>query len=117
MSPSKDEGLSRLEYHVLLAMAPGARYGYALTEAVEEESGGVLTPRAASLYRLIARLMERGLVEEMEAPEDTPPHPGRPRKYYGLTGEGRTLLADEARRLQEAAALARKRLGLAEGSA
>lgn len=114
MSPA-DDGLSRLEYHVLLAMAPGPLYGYALKEAVEEESGGALTPRAGSLYRIIARLIGQGVVEEVDAPADTPPHPGRARKYYALTREGRTLLSEEAARLRAAAALAEERLGTAEG--
>jgi DNA-binding PadR family transcriptional regulator len=109
-----DETLSRLEYHVLLAMAPGPLYGYALKEAVEEESGGALAPRAATLYRLLARLMERGVVEEVAAPADTPPHPGRPRQYYGLTAHGTSLLIEETRRIQAAATLARDRLGMAE---
>lgn len=111
-----DEAPSRLEYHVLLAMAPAPLYGYALKEAVEEESQGALAPRAGSLYRLLARLMERGLVTEADPPADTPPHPGRPRQYYGLTGEGRAVLTEETRRLQGAAALARERLGMAEGT-
>jgi len=110
-----DDALSRLEYHVLLAMTPEPLYGYALKEAVEEESGGALAPRAASLYRLLARLMERGLVEEVASPVDTPPHPGRPRQYYGLTGSGKGLLTAETRRLQGAAELARDRLGMADG--
>jgi DNA-binding PadR family transcriptional regulator len=38
--------LSNLEYHVLLALAEDALYGYALKEAVVEESGGALTPLA-----------------------------------------------------------------------
>ncbi len=110
-----DEGLSRLEYHVLLAMAGGPLYGYALKEAVEEESDGALTPRAGSLYRVIARLIQQGVVEEVDAPADTPPHPGRARKYYALTPEGRGLLAGETARLRAAAALADQRLGTAEG--
>lgn len=117
MTGGTDDALSRLEYHVLLAMAPRPLYGYALKEAVEEESQGALAPRAASLYRILARLMERGLVEEAAPPPDTPAHPGRPRQYYGLTGEGRGLLAEEAARLHGAAALARERLGTAEGPA
>lgn len=115
-NPGTDEGPSRMEYHVLLAMASGPVYGYALKQAVEEESQGALAPRAGSLYRILARLMERALVEEVEAPADVPPHPGRPRQYYGLTGEGKGVLADETRRLQGVAALARERLGMAEGT-
>lgn len=115
MGDTSEDGLSRLEYHVLLAMADGPRYGYGVKTAVEEESEGVLTPRAGTLYRVIARLMTRALVEEVDAPPDTPPHPGRERKYYALTPVGRGALADEARRLRGAAALADERLGAAKG--
>ena len=108
-------GMSSLEYHVLLAMADGPLYGYAIKEAVETESAGTLTPRAGSLYRVLARLMTWSLVTETELAEATLPHPGRERKYYGLTAEGRGALAAEARRQRGAAALAEERLGMSEG--
>jgi DNA-binding PadR family transcriptional regulator len=107
--------LSGLEYHVLLAMAESSMYGYAIKESVETESEGTLKPRAGSLYRVLARLMTWGLVNETDADGPTEPHPGRTRKYYGLTPEGRGALADEARRLRGAAALAETRLGAIEG--
>jgi DNA-binding PadR family transcriptional regulator len=107
--------VSTLEYHVLLSMADGALYGYAIKNAVEAESSGALTPRAGSLYRVLARLMTRGLVLEVEPAAASPPHPGRARKYYDLSAEGRSALAAEARRLKEAAALAEERLGVAGG--
>ena len=110
-----EEGLSRLEYHVLLAMVPGPLYGYALKEAVEEESHGALSPRAGTLYRVIARLIEQGSVEETEAPPDTPPHPGRARRYYALTEAGRGRLTEETARLRAAAAMAEERLGVEGG--
>ena len=113
MSVRSHEGLSTLDYHVLLAMAEGPLYGYAIKEAVETESSGTLTPRAGSLYRVIARLISWGFVTEIEPAEAPPPHPGRARKYYGLTAEGRQALADETRRMRGAAALAEERLGMA----
>lgn len=109
--PPDQSGLSGLEYHVLLATADGALHGYALRDAVERESGGAIAPRAGSLYRVIARLVSAGLLTESDAPASEAPHPGRPRRYYGLTPEGRRTLADEARRLEGAAALALERLG------
>lgn len=115
MAASVEGGLSNLEYHVLLTMADAPLYGYAIKEAVEAESSGTLTPRAGSLYRVLARLMGRGLVEEAEPREETPPHPGRERRYYALTEGGRTALAAEARRLRATAALAEERLGALEG--
>lgn len=108
-------GLSPIEYHVLLAMAEGPRYGYAIKEAVESESQGTLRPRAGSLYRVIARLMVHGFVSEAEPAEPPEPHPGLTRRYYALTPEGREVLASEARRLRAAAALAEDRLRLLEG--
>lgn len=108
--------MSTLEYHVLLAMASGPLYGYAIKEAVETESQGAVTPRAGSLYRVIARLMSRGLVKEATPEGDVEPHPGRERKYYALTTEGRAGLGEEARRLRAAAALAERRLRMAGGS-
>lgn len=112
---NNDSGISRLEYHVLLALAGGPLYGYAIKDAVADESAGTLTPRAGSLYRVIARLMTRGLVTETEPEGETSPHPGLARKYYGLTGWGRRSLAAESSRLRGAAALAEERLGTAGG--
>ena len=106
--------MSVLEYHVLLALATGPLYGYAIKDAVAEESGGTERPRAGSLYRVLARLMTWGLVSEVEAEAER--HPGLARKYYGLTAEGRRALAAEARRLRGAAKLAEERLGVEGGS-
>lgn len=116
MSPHTPGGMSALDYHVLLAMARAPRYGYAIREAVEAESAGAVTPRPGSLYRVLARLMAEGLVDEAEH-RDLEPHPGRARRYYGLTAAGRAALAAEASRLKDAAALAEERLGTAEGGA
>lgn len=110
-----DGGMSTLEYHVLLAMAEGPLYGYAIKEAVEEESEGTVTPRAGSLYRVLARLMSRGIVRQTAPTEEVEPHPGRERKYYALTPEGRSALRDEARRMKGAARLAERRLRAAGG--
>lgn|SRR5512147_917603 len=106
--------LDPLEYHVLLALAAGPRHGYAIKDAVAAESGGVLTPRAGSLYRVIARLLSTRLVTEVE-PADAPPHPGVPRRYYAITAAGRRALSAEAQRLERIASVAQKRLGLARG--
>jgi DNA-binding PadR family transcriptional regulator len=103
-----------LEYHVLLAMAKGPLWGYAIKEAVESESAGALTPRAGTLYRVLGRLITSGLVVEAQPAEAAPPHPGRERRYYALTAAGRGALASEAHRLRNAAALAEKRLRAAE---
>ena len=112
---SAEGGLSTLEYHVLLAMAGGSLYGYAIKEAVQAESRGAVVPRAGSLYRVMARLMSWGLVAEETPVGGVEPHPGRTRRYYALTREGRGALADEAARLKGVALLAERRLRIAGG--
>ena len=110
-----DSGMSNLEFHVLLALAAGPLYGLAIKDAVATESAGSLTPRAGSLYRVLARLMADGLVREVEPAEDVPPHPGLARRYYALTPAARGELLAETRRRKYAAAMAEKRLGVAPG--
>lgn len=107
--------MSLLDYHVLLALAGGPLYGYAIMNAVARESAGTQKPRAGSLYRILARLLSAGLVRESEPREAVPAHPGLERRYYALTGTGRRALAAEARRLKRTAAVAEKRLGVAPG--
>jgi DNA-binding PadR family transcriptional regulator len=55
--------LGPTEFQVLLVLLDGARYGYAIMKAVEEESGGRIAPEIGSLYRLLTRLMSQELVE------------------------------------------------------
>ena len=74
---------------VLLALADDPtewRYGYELCQQLDLKAG--------SMYPILMRLADRGLLEtawESDAP------PGRPpRHLYRLTGPGRTLAADLA---------------------
>ena len=103
--------MSPLDYHVLLALASGPLYGYAIKEAVAADSAGRQTPRAGTLYRVIARLITAGLVRETRPGGKPEPHPGLERRYYGLTATGVRVLAGETERLKAAAALAHRRLG------
>lgn len=104
--------MNTLEYHVLLALAGGPLYGFAIAEAVAADSAGELTPRPGSLYRLIARLISTKLVLETPPDETPPPHPGHARRYYKLTEAGKRALSAEARRLAATARVAERRLGV-----
>jgi DNA-binding PadR family transcriptional regulator len=93
--------LGATELHVLLSLQDGAQYGYAIMKAVDAASGGRISPEIGSLYRMLARLMSGGLVEETSPPgDDEPTHPGRDRRYYRLTARGRAVTAAEVRRLR-----------------
>lgn len=65
---------------VLIADPAAPHYGYDLMRAARVPSG--------TLYPLLARLRQQGLVESEWEPQQ--PHAGGrpPRKYYRLTGEG-----------------------------
>lgn len=109
MSPQTP--MSPSDFHVLLVLSQGALYGYAIKKALEEESGGAIDPEIGSLYRVIARLVSVGFIEQVEGvePPDQEVHPGRERKYYALTPAGERALREEAARLDAALQLARGR--------
>lgn len=102
--------LSAVDFHVLLVLARRTLHGYAILKGIETESGGAVSPEVGSLYRVLARMMTAGLVEETPAPASAPRvHRGRSRRYYRLTREGRALLKAEARRLASAVEIAKNR--------
>lgn len=102
--------LSAAEYHVLLVLADRDLYGYAILQAMQEDSGGTVSLDIGSLYRVIARLEGVGLVQDAENPEgEGHPSPGRPRRYYRLTPLGRAVLREEVQRMKRAVSLATAR--------
>ena len=102
--------MNLLDYHVLLALSSGPMHGYAIKDAIAEDSGGTQAPLAGTLYRVVARLMTEGLLRETNSGGGVV-HPGHARRYYALTASGRRALADRARQLKEAAVRAERRLG------
>ena len=99
--------LTPVAFEILLALAEGDLHGYAILQAVETRLSG-LPLRTGTLYRSLARLLDDGLIDEVEA-EDTS---DERRRYYTITKHGRTVAALEAERLagQVAAARARRLL-------
>ena len=101
--------LAPLDYHVLLVLAAGRLYGYAIMKEVESQTEGAVRVEIGSLYRVIGRLMESGWVEEVDPPARAPmTHRGQPRRYYAITAEGRTALRAEAQRLARVVRLTRR---------
>ncbi len=50
--------------HILLALADRDSHGYALMQAIREQSAGQVAVQTASFYRHLSKLMEEGLVAE-----------------------------------------------------
>ena len=93
-------------FFILTALARGPLHGYGVMRTVSDLSHGRLALRAGTLYAALDRLTEDGLlaVDREEAFE------GRLRRYYRLTDEGATRLAEEAARLRANATLASAQL-------
>lgn len=87
-----------VELALLSVLGSGARYGYELLTELNERSGGVPELKEGTLYPLLHRLEDAGMVvATWEAHGRTPP-----RKYYALSEAGRdqlTLLREEWDRL------------------
>jgi DNA-binding PadR family transcriptional regulator len=75
---------------VLTSLAEGPKHGYAITVDVEELAGVRLGP--GTLYGVLARLEEKGLIEALPA-EDR-------RRPYRLTGAGSAALAEHLHALE-----------------
>jgi DNA-binding PadR family transcriptional regulator len=109
--------LTPIVFQVLLALVDGPRHGYGLIREVAERTDGLIHLRTGTLYVLLQRLTDDALVERTEGdgPDRAARTPGSPRRYYGLTGFGRAVLAAEARRLASAVSDARRKRVLREG--
>jgi DNA-binding PadR family transcriptional regulator len=95
-------------FHVLLALAGDDLHGYAILKDVAARTGGEVQLSTGTLYGIIKRLLNDGLIAELRqrpaAAEDD-----ERRRYYRLTAQGREVAAAEAERLEKVVALARSR--------
>lgn len=91
-------------FHILMSLAAGPRHGYAIMKEVEEQTEGELRLGPGKLYYSIQRMLEAGLIEEIE--DDAG---GKNRRPYRITAAGRAAARAEARRLRRSLDLAAKR--------
>ena len=99
MDPVAHLPLPPTQYHALVALTGGELHGYAIMQAVEASSNGVVRMGPATLYGTLKKLVEAGLVEETArrpaAGDD------QRRRYYQLTGLGRDVCLAESDRLAD----------------
>src|SRR5919109_4008300 len=108
--------LTPVSFEILLALAGGEQHGYAVMLDVERRTSGAISLHAGSLYRALNRLLEAGLIEELEERPD-PAHDDERRRYYRLTARGLDVARGEARRLELLVEAARQRRVLPRGGA
>ena len=85
--------------HILLALAETERHGYAIIQDVEARTDGELRLSAGTLYRSIARMVEQGLIVEVEKRRTR--DDDERRRYYILTPYGAAVARAEVRRLSQ----------------
>jgi DNA-binding PadR family transcriptional regulator len=105
--------LKPADFHILLALLTEELHGYAIMQRVADESDGQVALELGSLYRIIARLTDAGLIapSRVRRADDDPR-----RRYCRITPLGREVASREARRLATVVKLARS-LHLLDGVA
>jgi|SRR5688572_15161367 PadR family transcriptional regulator, regulatory protein PadR len=86
-------------YFVLAALLDGPLHGYVIIKRVDALSDGSVQLAPGTLYAVLDRLSEGGLVEVVSEEIVN----GRTRRSYALTSEGHDMLRAEAARLAAAA--------------
>lgn len=88
---SKDLMAAALAPMLLALLAQEESYGYEIIQKIKARSSGTLELGEGTLYPVLRKLEERGLLEtEWRQAEG-----GRKRKYYRLHEEGHAALASE----------------------
>ncbi|GAA2755209.1 helix-turn-helix transcriptional regulator [Actinopolymorpha rutila] len=95
MAPETDAGVL-----VLTSLAGGEKHGYAITQDIAERVGVTLGP--GTLYGVLARLEEGGLIEALPAQAR--------RRPYRLTPAGAEALTEQLRQMRLVADLGTRRL-------
>lgn len=111
MAPPDTNTLTPTTLHVLLALAEGPQHGYAILKQAEKLAQGARPMGAGTLYAILKRLLEGGLIAESDdRPSDTD---GR-RRYYTLTDQGAEVARNELQRLEAVVDFGRSRRLLAD---
>lgn len=98
--------LAPASFHILISLADADRHGYALIQDIADRTAGGVRFGAGTLYRTIQRMLEDGLIVELEERPD-PDEDDERRRYYRVTPFGREVARAEADRLADLVRLAR----------
>jgi DNA-binding PadR family transcriptional regulator len=86
---------------ILLSLAAEDKHGYAIMKDAQTPQGGNVRMGPGTLYGSLDRMIRDGLVKESGTSDD------ERRRYYRLTGAGRSALGAELQRLDAAITSAR----------
>lgn len=84
--------------HIVLALGPDAKHGYAIMQAIGERSGGTIRLLPGTLYATLKKLLADRIVEECDAPKGVESTDAR-RRYYRVTKAGKAAVKAQTERL------------------
>ena len=93
-------------FQVLIALADGEKHGYAIIKEVARRTGGEIALSAGTLYTIVRRFVQEGVIAESASRPD-PALDDERRRYYRLTDFGRDVARAEGRRMETALGMAR----------
>lgn len=93
-------------FHVLIALADGEKHGYAIIKEVARRTDGAIRLSAGTLYTLIRRFVQEGVIVESDERPDASLDDER-RRYYRITDFGRNVAQAEAARMESTLSMAR----------
>ena len=99
--------LTPVVLEIALSLAAGERHGYEIMQDVERRTDGAIVLHPGTLYRALGRLLDQGLIEEL----DERPAGGADderRRYYRLTALGQAAARAEVDRLASQVSAARR---------
>ncbi len=97
--------LTPVVFEIALALGAGERHGYDIMQEVERRTDGRIVLHPGTLYRALSRLLELGLIEELD--ERPAGDTDERRRYYRLTALGRGVARAEVERLASQVSAAR----------
>jgi DNA-binding PadR family transcriptional regulator len=95
--------LTTSAFYILLSLSTQDRHGYEILKDVALSSAGRVRMGPAVLYTNLKRMLEAGLIGEVEGSGED----DQRRRYYRLTHDGRGALASELERMEHALKVAR----------
>ena len=99
--------LTPVVFEIALALAAGERHGYEIMQEVERRTDGQIVLHPGTLYRALGRLLDQGLIEELDDRRGDDNDDER-RRYYRLTPLGHAVARAEVERLASQVSAARR---------
>ena len=85
-------------FQILVALADQDRHGYAIMQDVAARTDGRMKLSPGTLYGSIRRMLDEGLIVELDE-RPAPDEDDERRRYYRITASGRAAAQAEADRL------------------